>query len=222
MEDRFVRNLGALTEEECALLGKKRVLLAGCGGLGGYLLEYLLRLGVGRVLAADGERFEPTNLNRQLLCTEASLGKSKAEAAAERAAALGLPGRVIPIPERLDGTNLPGLLTGCDAALDALDSVAARRVLKAACDAAGIPYIHGAVHGWQAQAALSLPGDGLLEKLYPAEELPGDKSVLPFAPALGAALEAALCARFLCGRPVEAGQLYGLDLLDMNWFELGL
>ena len=48
MDERFVRNLGALTEEECALLGKKRVLLAGCGGLGGYLLEYLLRLGVGR------------------------------------------------------------------------------------------------------------------------------------------------------------------------------
>ena len=114
MEDRFLRNLGALTEAECALLGKKSVLLAGCGGLGGYLLEYLLRLGVGRVLAADGERFEPTNLNRQLLCTEASLGRFKAEAAAERAAALGLPGRVIPIPERLDGENLPGLLRGCD------------------------------------------------------------------------------------------------------------
>ena len=222
MEDRFIRNLGALSEEECRILGSKRVLLAGCGGLGGYLLEALLRLGLGQILAADGELFEPTNLNRQLLCTRETLGRSKAEAAAERAEALGLPGRVIPLPRRLDRDNLPELLQGCDAALDALDSVADRRVLKAACDAAGIPYIPGAAGGWQAQAALSLPGDGLLDSLYPEGEPPADKSVLPFAPALGAALEAALCLRLLCGRPVEPGRLYGLDLLDMSWFELGL
>ena len=165
MDHRFVRNLGALTEEECALLASKTVLLAGCGGLGGYLLEYLLRLGVGHVLAADPEAFEPSNLNRQLLCTAENLGQSKAEAAAERAAALGLPGRVSAHPLRLDGENLPALLRGCDAALDALDSVAARRTLKTACDAAGLPYVHGAASGWRAQAALSLPGDGLLDRL---------------------------------------------------------
>ena len=51
MQERYRRNLGALSEEECRLLGEKRVLLAGCGGLGGYLLEYLVRLGVGHVTA---------------------------------------------------------------------------------------------------------------------------------------------------------------------------
>lgn len=219
MDDRFVRNLGALTEEDCALLASKTVLLAGCGGLGGYLLEYLLRLGVGHVLAADPEDFEPTNMNRQLLCTAESLGRSKAETAARRAAALGLPGRVSAHALRLDGDTLPELLLGCDAALDALDSVAARRALKAACDAAGLPYVHGAASGWRAQAALSLPGDGLLDRLYP-EEVPAEPGVLSFTPALGAALEAALCVRYLCGRPVEPGQLYGLDLLSMDWFEL--
>lgn len=222
MEERYLRNLGPLSEEECALLRKKRVLLAGCGGLGGYLLEYLLRLGLGEILAADGDRFEPTNLNRQLLCTGETLGKSKAEAAAARAAALGLSGRVTPIPRRLDEESLASLLPGCDAVLDALDSVAGRRMLKAACDRAGLPYIHGAVSGWQAQAALSLPGDGLPDKLYPRDgELPPE-GVLPFAPALGAALQAALCVRWLCGRAVEPGRLYGLDLLGMDWFEISL
>ena len=222
MEDRFLRNLGALTEAECALLGKKRVLLAGCGGLGGYLLEYLLRLGVGRVILADGERFEPTNLNRQLLCTEKNLGTPKVQAARGRAAALGLGDRVEIHELRLDGETLPALLQGCDAALDALDSVADRKLLKAACDRAGLPYIHGAAGGWRAQAALSLPGDGLPDLLYPAGEDAGDKGVLSFVPALAAAMQAALCVRRLCGRPVEPGRLYALDLLDMSWFDLRL
>ena len=52
MEERYIRNLGALTERECALLRTKTVFVAGCGGLGGYLIEMLLRLGVGTIRAA--------------------------------------------------------------------------------------------------------------------------------------------------------------------------
>ena len=77
MDERFVRSLGALEEEELAALRGKKLLIAGCGGLGGYLAEYLLRLGVGELIVADPERFERSNLNRQLLCTEESLGRHK-------------------------------------------------------------------------------------------------------------------------------------------------
>ena len=86
MDERFIRSLGALEEEELAALRGKKLLIAGCGGLGGYLAEYLLRLGAGEIAVADPERFERSNLNRQLLCTERTLGRSKAAAAAERAA----------------------------------------------------------------------------------------------------------------------------------------
>ena len=50
MEERYIRNIGALTEQECAVLRTKTVFVAGCGGLGGYLIEMLLRLGVGMIL----------------------------------------------------------------------------------------------------------------------------------------------------------------------------
>ena len=46
MQERYIRNLGPLTEEECLLLRQRRVFLAGCGGLGGYLLEHLLHHGL--------------------------------------------------------------------------------------------------------------------------------------------------------------------------------
>lgn len=220
MEERWRRSLGALEEEELRALGEKKLLIAGCGGLGGYLAEYLLRLGVGELRVADPERFEPTNLNRQLLCTRESLGCYKAEAAARRADLVAPDCRFSGHICRLDEKTLPGLLRGCDAALDALDSPESRKLLKAACDEAGIPYFFGAVNGWVAQAALSLPGDALPELLYPEDYAQEEKSVLPFTPALGAALQAALCLRWLCGRPVEPGRLYSFDLQQMDLAEI--
>ncbi len=222
MDERYIRSLGALEERELTALRGKKLLIAGCGGLGGYLAEYLLRLGVGEIVAADPERFERSNLNRQLLCTEESLGRFKAEAAARRAALIAPESRFFGHICRLDERTLPGLLRGCDAALDALDDPASRKLLKAACDEAGIPYIFGAVGGWVAQAALSLPGDALPELLYPENYAQEDPSVLPFTPALGAALQAALCARFLCGRSVEPGRLYSFDLQRMDFREIRL
>ena len=84
MEERYIRNLGALTEEDCAVLRGKTVFVAGCGGLGGYLIEMLLRLGVGEIRAADGDVFEASNLNRQLLATRKTVGQYKVDAAEER------------------------------------------------------------------------------------------------------------------------------------------
>ncbi len=222
MDERFIRSLGALEEKELAALREKKLLIAGCGGLGGYLAEYLLRLGVGELVVADPERFARSNLNRQLWCTEESLGRFKAAAAAERAALVAPDCRFTGHICRLDEKTLPGLLRGCDAALDALDSVESRRLLKKACDRQGVPYIFGAVEGWVAQAALSLPGDGFLDKLYPAEYEQDEKSVLPFTCALGAAMQTALCARALCGRPVEPGLLYSFDLERMDLRQIRL
>ena len=81
MDARFPRNIPALTEAECQLLQSKNVLVVGCGGLGGYILEYLARIGIGAIRCADGDRFDRSNLNRQLLCTEETLGKPKAATA---------------------------------------------------------------------------------------------------------------------------------------------
>ena len=65
-------------------------------------------------------------------------------------------------------------------------------------------------------------GDAFLEKLYPADYVQEDKSVLPFSCALGAVMQAALCARHLCGRPVEPGRLYSFDLEHMDLADLKL
>ena len=220
MEERYIRNLGALTEKECARLRTKTVFVAGCGGLGGYLIEMLLRLGVGTIRAADGDVFEASNLNRQLLSSPSSLGQPKAEAAAARATLVNPDVRFEAIPEFVTEENAGRLIRGCDAVLDALDNIPARKALASACADAGSPNIYGAIRGWAAQAAVSMPGDGLIERLYPESAAIADKSVLSFTPALCASMQAALCTKLLCGRPVETGRLYFFDLLAMEAEEI--
>ena len=216
MEERYIRNLGALTEAECARLRVKTILVAGCGGLGGYLIEMLLRLGVGEIRAADGDRFEASNLNRQLLSAPRLLGREKAEVAAERATAVNPDVRFVSVPEFVTKENVGQLVSGCDAVLDALDNIVSRRMLAQACTEAGVPLIHGAICGWSAQAAVIMPGDDLIERIYPEGAALSSKASLSFTPPFCAALQTALCVRLLTGREIETGKLYVADLLDME------
>ena len=220
MDERYTRNIPSLSASEQAALAQKRVLLAGCGGLGGYLLEYLARLGIGAVTVVDGDRFEPSNLNRQLLSSPALLGSGKAAAAKARAEAINPGVKVSACGEFLTADNAAELLAGCDLALDALDNAASRLVLEDACAAAGIPLVHGAVFGWSFQAAVSMPGRGLLRRLYDGAaetSTPAGKTTLSFVPAACAAVEAAQALCLLVGRPAALeGRLLIADLETME------
>lgn len=219
MEPRYTRNIGALTEEECQTLRTKRVFIAGCGGLGGHLLENILRLGVGGITVCDGDVFDETNLNRQLLSTTENLGLPKAEAAARRAREVNPEVDFKGIPEFLTAENADALLAGHHLVLDALDSIASRRVLGAACTRLGIPMVHGAIQGWYAQVAVIPPGSRLLDTIYPAQQPEAtNKSSLSFTPALCAALQAAEGVKVLCGRetPLEERLLFA-DPLTQNY-----
>lgn len=218
MDDRYSRNIPAVSAEEQALLARKRVLAAGCGGLGGYLIEYLARMGVGEITAVDGDVFEPSNLNRQLLSTQALLGISKALAAQARVRAVNPAVTVRAVEAFLDESNADELVRGTDLVLDALDNIPARLILEDACARAGVPIVHGAIQGWSVQAAVVPPGSGALRRLYGRAKAPADKTSLPFTPAFCAAVQAAEAVKLLCGRPpVLEGKLLLADLRRMDW-----
>lgn len=217
MEPRYARNIPALTDEECSLLREKRVLVVGCGGLGGHIIDQLTRIGIGHLRVVDGDVFEETNLNRQLLSQIPLLGTSKASAAAAHIVRVNPHVTVDAIDAFLTEANVRDLLAGCDIVMDALDNIPSRRILSNACAEAGIPYVYGAIQGWVAQAAVSMPGDGLMEALFPAEIEIRDKSVLSFTPALCASMQTALCVKVLTGRPVETGTVYYFDLLNQEF-----
>ena len=217
MKARYERNVPALTEAECEALRRKRVLVVGCGGLGGHRIDMLARIGIGAMRVVDGDVFEPSNLNRQLLSEVSTLGLSKAKAAAARVNRVNPEVEVEAVAEEMTEGNVHELLQGCDAVLDGLDNVEIRRGLANAGAGAGIPYIYGAVNGWVAQAAISMPGDHQVDILYPKDVVIKNKSVLSFTPALCASVQVSLCVKLLVGRAVETGTVCYFDLLNQEF-----
>jgi len=230
VDERYIRNIGAISAEEQALLRDARVFVAGCGGLGGYILEHLARAGVGHIVCADAGRFQTSDLNRQLLADAAAIGRDKAACAFERIRRIRPDADVTAVNVYMDAGSLPGLVKGCGLALDATDNAGTRKSLFAACKNENIPLIYAAVNGWRVQAAFLLPEGDPYELLYPGcgpYELPhpgfetggaqaGPVSVMSFAPGMAASMQAALAVRRLCGKPCRTG-LHYFDMLAMEY-----
>lgn len=217
MDPRYARNIPALTEKECEVLRTKRVLVVGCGGLGGHIIDQLARIGVGFLRVCDGDVFEPSNLNRQLLSRIPLLGMSKARAAADHVSRVNPDITVEAVEDFMTRKAVRSLIADCDIVMDALDNIPSRRLLAAACEEMRIPYVYGAIQGWVAQAAVSMPGDHLIDILYPEEIEIRDKSVLSFTPALCASMQTSLCVKVLTGRKVENGTVFYFDLLNQEF-----
>lgn len=229
--ERFRRNYGLFSAMAMRRLLGARVLLAGCGGLGGHAAGLLARLGVGALVLCDPDSFAESNLNRQAFCTESALGQPKAVAVARAIRDMASHVEVSAQVLAVSPDNLPALLDGADAALDCLDSVADKQLLESACLRAGVPFVHGGVlrheglvfrhvpvqDGRDGGEATALPGGGL-RRLYPqgqsAAELDAARAagVSVLSVAGTACLMVGQCLRILLGDAAPGpGRLYHLD-----------
>lgn len=216
--NRYDRNMQALSAEECATLATKRVTVVGCGGLGGLVIEALARIGVGHLRVIDGDVFEESNLNRQLLCTEEVLGREKALVAAERVAAINGEIEAEPIVAYLDENNAAELLCGADCVVDCLDNLEARFWMAHACQHLGIPVVYGAIAGWFGQVCTVYPGDASFVSIYgePFGESQHKKlGNLPFTAYAISSFQAAEAVKVILDRPGQIrNRLLMVDLLD--------
>ena len=218
VRERHSRNIPSLSEEDMQKLAESRVLVAGCGGLGGNIIEHLARAGVGALTVVDGDVFEESNLNRQILSTTENIGQKKALAAAERVRAIDPSISVTAVCEFLTKENASVLMSDADLVIDALDNAASRLVLEDAASDAGLTIVHGAICGWDLQAMLVPPGSGLLHQLYPEDYVPASKTSLPVTPAVCAAIEASIALSYLCAHEtaLDSSLLIG-SLKDMSF-----
>lgn len=216
--ERYLRNHDAISEEEQETLAAKRVVVVGCGGLGGTVIECLARIGVGHLRVVDGDVFEESNLNRQLLSSAINLGRPKTLAAQQRVMAVNPLVEVDAVQADLTAENAAALVADCDVAVDCLDNIPARLLLQQAAKAAGIPLVHGAVAGWCGRVCVIRPGEDLLGLLYPnPEEVRGEErqmGTLAFSAALTASWQAAETVKLLLGKPGLSGEILEVDLLQ--------
>jgi adenylyltransferase/sulfurtransferase len=135
-------------------IANARVLVVGAGGLGCPVALYLGAAGVGRLLLADGDTVDLTNLQRQIAHTTAAIGGNKAESLADAVRAINPEIDVQPICEALVGTALHEAVAAVDLVVDASDNFATRHAVNRACVHLGKPLVSGAAIGFSGQLAL--------------------------------------------------------------------
>ncbi len=219
--ERYARNMRTFSLTDQATLLKARAAVVGLGGLGGAVTEILARMGVGRLTLIDGDRFEESNLNRQLLSTIDHLGHSKAEAARRRVGQINPSVECTGAAEFLRPENAGGLLAACDVVVDCLDNLPTRFVVEDACRDLGRPMVSAAVAGASGHLTTIFPEDRGLRLIYgEPQNLPpkGAETALgtvPFSVVFLASLECAEVAKIILkkGTPFR-NKLLVADLMD--------
>ena len=203
----YARNQKRLSSADQIKLLQTRVAIVGLGGLGGTVTEILARIGIGQLRLIDGDRFDESNLNRQLLSSIELLGRPKAEAAVRRVQAINPAVEAEPVVEFMVNDNAVQCLTGTAIAVDCLDSIVSRFVLERACHQLKIPLVSAAIAGTSGQATVIYPEDPGLSAIYGDPEKAADKGVekslgtLCFAAVALAAMECAEVVALATGRP---------------------
>lgn len=137
-----------------ARLAASSALIVGMGGLGAPLALYLAAAGIGRLGLVDDDRVDLSNLHRQVIFTEADVGRLKVEAASDRLLALNAGCRLEPHPRRLAADNVEGLVNAYDLVADGTDNVATRRLVHDAAMRCRRPLVSGSVQGVDGQLTL--------------------------------------------------------------------
>jgi molybdopterin/thiamine biosynthesis adenylyltransferase len=204
--ERYDRNFDTLTGEQQAILEASRVAVLGLGGLGGGVSEMLARTGVGHLTLIDGDVFDPSNLNRQLFCTEDLVGTSKALAAENRIKAVNSTVRVTAVHQYADEDTLYGLIKDSDLVVDCLDSIHTRFTLQQAARKARIPLVAGAIAGVTGQVTVIFPEDKGYELIYgkkehlPAKGIESRTGNISYCALMVSALQASECVKVLLKR----------------------
>jgi adenylyltransferase/sulfurtransferase len=205
------------------------VLVVGLGGLGSPAAMYLAAAGVGRLVLADFDAVDLSNLQRQLLHTTERIGKPKTESARLALAALNPEVKLVTVKRSLTEETLPGLVADVDLVVDGSDNFATRFAVNAACFKVGRPLVSGAAIRMEGQVATfsGQPGGPCYQCLYPRngalDETCSANGIL--APVVGiiGSIQAAEAIKVLAGigEPLF-GRLLLLDAAAMEWRGLRL
>jgi molybdopterin/thiamine biosynthesis adenylyltransferase len=223
--------LNEFGEEAQERLLRAHALVVGAGGLGSAALLYLASSGMGRITICDGDRVELTNLQRQVVHREASIGSPKAASAAATLAAINSEIQVEALDERAGPERLAALVRTADVVLDCSDNFATRHALNRACVAARRPLVSGAGIRFDGQVAVfdlrreDAPCYNCLfaEDARSEEERCATLGV--FAPLVGiiGTFQAAEAVKLVAGIGESlAGRLLMFDALASRWHEVRL
>jgi molybdopterin/thiamine biosynthesis adenylyltransferase len=215
---RYELNAGTFGSMGQRKLLRSKAMVAGLGGLGGHVVEQLVRCGLGILVGVDGDLFDETNLNRQLYSDLQTIGLRKTEATRRRVAAINdavdFHPLVLPVEDLEDGAY-----DGVDLIFDCLDTIPSRLHLQEVGERLSIPLIHGAIGGWYGQVATVWPGSKLLSNLYGTKKEGIEKFLgnPPFTPAFIASIMVSEGIKLLLGKKERESTVLFADLMNNQW-----
>ena len=213
---RYSGHAPEITPADQLRLLESTVLIAGCGGLGSHCASCLARLGIGSLILVDPDRFDESNLNRQLFCTVDTLGQYKVKAAAAALSRINPAVSTKTLTEPAEHADRH--VSHADAVLDCLDNARSRLDVAHMCRQAGIPLVHGAASGTMGQIAVQTGTGGIIEHLYPYPDIPTESgSQLVFSVAAVAAMQCSELLKLLLDRssPVQGTWAF-LDIKELE------
>ena len=215
---RYKRNLGVVSPSEQVKLLQSKVAIIGAGGLGGTVLEFLTRMGIGELIIADKDTIGDSNLNRQILSKETNLGQSKTEVAVKRVKEINSSIDITGHSVFIDLDNVKKIIKGADVVVDALDNLPVRFMLQKACRELNIPLVHGAIAGFNGQLTTIFPQDKGLELIYGSDRnLPEHGTEVTLgAPTVTPAIIASLEAQEVIKILLKRGKLFRNRLLYLD------
>jgi len=214
----MIKGLGEEGQEK---LERAKVFIAGTGGLGSPVSIYLTAAGVGKIRIVDHGRVELSNLNRQVLHWDEDIGKRKVDSALEKLGRLNQSVKIEAMEETITEANVSQLVAGFDLIVDAMDNLPTRYVLNKAAIENNIPFIHGAVYGFEGRAMTIIPGQtACLRCLYrgvvPQEKFP----VIGVTPAVIGCIQATEVIKYIVGiGELLTNRLLIFDGLHMKFME---
>ena len=207
------------------LLKQARVLVAGAGGLGSASALYLAAAGVGTLGLVDHDVVDASNLQRQVIHGESTLGMPKVESAARRLRDLNPHVRIELHHTRLTRHNALNIIRDYDLVVDGTDNFPARYLLNDACVLLGKPLVYGSVFRFEGQVSVFGLADGpcyrcLLPEPPPPNSVPScaEAGVLGVLPGTIGTLQATEALKLILGAgDVLSGRLLLYDALDMTF-----
>lgn len=230
-DDQLLRYSRHILLNEIGIEGQTRIinaraLIIGAGGLGSPAALYLASAGVGHITLADGDTVDQTNLQRQILHTQARIGQAKAISGQTALAQINPEVEVEAVTERLAGERLEALIAGVDVVLDCCDNFDTRHAVNRACVKHATPLVSGSAVRFSGQLSVfdTRRDDApCYHCLFPegedVEEMRCSVTGV-FAPLTGiiGAMQAAEALKVISGAGEPAvGRLLLLDGLSMQW-----
>ena len=206
-------------------------LVLGAGGLGSPVALYLASAGVGQITVVDDDEVDLTNLQRQIMHTEARVGQAKVDSARQAIADINPGVQVHALKRRADAALLHELVARADIAIDCTDNFATRQALNQACVQHRKPLVSGAAIGFDGQVAVYDPrrdDSPCYACVFPPEAVVEEvrcATMGVFAPLVGVVgtLQAAEALKLLAGVGTGlTGRLLMVDLRRTGFSEVRL